>query len=155
MLKPILLLISILICFYINAQIPSTKESIQNFIDSLGRSTDRSSTTTSLLPAFTDGSNFKWKIKMWHNSKNELLWVEHILPDSIQTAFIYCQNTLIFVSEVTHFYDSVTDEKSPRFRNIYFSQSKIIDDSAPGRNDHTVTYYLDESKNYLKLFKSR
>jgi hypothetical protein len=140
---------------YCNAQVPSTKETIQGFIDSLGRSNDRSSTTTSLLPAFTDGSNFKWKIKMWYNHKNELLWVEHTLPDSIQTAFIYCLDTLVFVSEATLVYDSAANEERPRFRNIYFNQSKIIDDSAPGRNDRAVSYYLDESKMYLKLFKSR
>lgn len=155
MLKPILLLTTIFIFTHINAQVPSTRETIQSFIDSLGRSNDRSSITTSLLPAVTDGSNFKWKIKMWYNSRNELLWVEHTIPDSIQTAFIYFQDTLVFVSEATHAYDSVANEQRPRFRNIYFSQSKIIDDSSPGRNDRTVSYYLDESKNYLKLFKSR
>jgi hypothetical protein len=155
MLKTLSLIILSTVYFGSAAQIPSTKVAIQKFIDSIGNSNDRANITTSLLPAFTDGSNPKWLLKMWHNKNNELLWVNTIVPDSFATTFFYCQDILIFVSELTYTSDSATNKRKPVFRNIYMNQSEIIDDSAPGRNNNTAEYYIDESKKYLTLFKSR
>jgi hypothetical protein len=145
----------LLVTFYLNsiAQIPSTKETIQNFIDSIGRSNDRQVITSSIFPAFANGTNFKWRINMWRNNYKNLLWVEVIIPDSISTVFFYCKDNLIFASERTYTLDSVSNKHRSIFRNIFFSQSKIIDDSSPGRNNNSVDYYLSESKKYLELSK--
>ena len=141
--------------FYFNgaAQIPSTKETIQRLIDSIGKSNDRQVITSSILPAVANGSNFKWRLNLWRNSNKELLWVETIIPDSISTVFFYCQDSLIFAGERTYTVDASSNRRTGLFRNIFFYQSKIIDDSAPGRNSNSVDYYLDESKKYRELAK--
>lgn len=60
MVRPLLLIISLAVHFNGIAQIHSTKEGIQSFIDSIGRSDDRELITTSIFPAYADGTNFKW-----------------------------------------------------------------------------------------------
>lgn len=149
--KAIVLVLLLIGCAEGNAQIPSTKEKIQAFIDSIGRSTDRQLTSSAMYPAVTDGTNFEWKMNMWRNKKKQLLWVENIIPDSITTVFFYCQKELIFVAEITHVADAATGKRMPLFRNIFFYQSKIIADSAPGRNNHPLAYYLKGGKEFLKL----
>lgn len=134
-------------------QIPSTKETIQNFIDSVGKSNDRQLIESSIFPAFANGTNFKWRQKIWRNNKKELLWVETIIPDSISTVYFYCHGTLIFVSERTYINDSISNKRKSLFRNIYIHESIIIEDSAPGRNNNTIEHYLKESKEYLERAK--
>jgi hypothetical protein len=154
MLKLLSLLISFFFYFGSIAQIPSTKSTIENFIDSIGNSNDRLNITSSVFPAITDGTNPKWTLKFWYNKNRDLLWVEDIIPDSLATVFFYCQGVLIFVSERTYRLDSISNKREAIYRKIYFDQSKIIDDSSPGSNDNTVKYYLDESKKYLDMFKT-
>lgn len=138
-------------CFKVNAQIPSTKAKIQSFIDYVGRSSDRNLISSSMYPAVANGANFEWRVNIWKNKKKELLWVESILPDSIHKVFFYCHRKLIFASELTYVTDAVSRQRKPLFRNIFFYKDKIIEDSAPGRNSNTVDYYLERSKQYLKL----
>ncbi len=135
------------------AQIPSTKETIQNFIDSIGKSNDRQVITSSIFPAFANGTNFKWRQNIWRNNKKELLWVETIIPDSISTVYFYCHDTLIFASELTYTIDSTSNKRNDLFRNIYIYKSRIIEDSAPGRNNNKVEHYLEESRKYLEHAK--
>lgn len=135
------------------SQIPSTKETIQNFIDSIGRSKDRQVITSSIFPAFADGTNFKWRQKIWRNNKKELLWVETIIPDSLSTVYFYCHDTLVFASERTYAMDTISNSRKSIFRNIFFHQSRIIEDSAPGRNNNKAAYYLEESRKYLEQAK--
>lgn len=150
-----ILLISLVFCFKAGAQIPSTRETIQHFIDSVGESDDPKTVISSAqYPLQTDGTNYKWKLKIWRNSKKELLWVEYILPDGITTVYFYCKDSLIFVSELTYASKKKGKEKEPLFRNIYINGSTILDDTAPGRNKRTITYYLEESANYRELAKS-
>ena len=151
--KSILLFFLLLFYFKGTAQVPSTKETIQSFIDSIGKSNDRQVITSSIFPSFANGKNFKWRIKIWQNSKKELLWVETIIPDSISTAFFYYQDTLIFAGELTYTMDTISQRQTPLFRNIFFHQSKIIEDSAPERNSNNADYYITESRNYLELSK--
>ena len=134
-------------------QIPSTKETIQNFIDSIGKSTDRQVLTSSIFPAFSNGKNFKWRQNIWRNNKKELLWVETIIPDSISTVYFYCHDTVVFVSELTYTTDSISNKRNDLFRNIYIYKSRIIEDSAPGRNSNKVEHYLEESREYLEHSK--
>jgi hypothetical protein len=151
--KSILLIFLLLFYFNGDAQIPSTKETIQNFIDSIGKNNDRQVTTGSVFPSFANGKNFKWSINIWRNSKEELLWVETIIPDSLSTAFFYCQDTLIFAGELSYIMDTISHRQKPLFRNIFFYQSRIIDDSAPERNNNNADHYITESRNYLELSK--
>ncbi len=136
------------------AQIPSTKETIQNFIDSIGESNDRQVIQSSIFPAFANGTNFKWRQNIWRNNKKELLWVETIIPDSITTVYFYCRDSLIFAAEFTDTLDVITKKRTEIFRNIYFFNSRIIDDSDPGRNNYKAEHYLEESRKYLELAKS-
>lgn len=152
--KTLVFILPLIFYFKGTAQVPSTKESIQSFIDSIGGSNDRQVMISSIFPAFANGKNFKWRQKIWRNSKKQLLWVETIIPDSISTVFFYCQDTLVFASELTHTIDSISNKPKPLIRNIFFSQSRIIDDSAPGRNSNSVDYYLDESKKFRELAKT-
>jgi sensor histidine kinase YesM len=144
-----------LLIFYFKgtAQVPATKETIQCFIDSIGKSNDRQVITSSIFPSFANGKNFKWRIKIWQNSKKELLWVETIIPDSISTAFFYYQDTLIFAGELTYTMDTISHRQTPLFRNIFFHQSRIIEDTAPERNSNKADHYITESRNYLELSK--
>ena len=135
------------------AQIPSTKETIQNFIDSIGKSNDRLVIISSIFPAFANGTNFKWRQNIWRNNNKELLWVETIIPDSISTVYFYCHDTLIFASELTYTIDSISNKRNDLFRNIYIYKSRIIEDSAPGRNNNKVEHYLEESRKYLEHAK--
>ena len=135
------------------AQIPSTKETIQSFIDSIGKSNDKQLIESSIFPAFANGTNFKWRQKIWRNNKKELLWVETIIPDSISTVYFYCHDTLIFASERTYITHSISNKRNSIFRNIYILESRIIEDSAPGRNNNTIEHYLQESKKYLEHAK--
>ncbi len=151
--KSILLLLLLIFPFKGIAQVPSTKELIQNYIDSIGKSNDRQVITSSLFPSFADGKNFKWRIKIWRNSKKDLLWIETIIPDSISTTFFYSQDKLIFVAELTYFTDTILNRHTPFIRNIFFHQSSIIDDSAPGRNSNNADHYISESKDFMELSK--
>ena len=126
------------------AQIPSTKETIQNFIDSIGKSNDRQVITSSIFPAFANGKNFTYRQNIWRNNKKELLWVETILPDSITTVYFYCRESLIFAAEFTDTLDVISKKRNDIFRNIFFYNSRIIDDSDPGRNNYKVEHYLEE-----------
>lgn len=153
MTRVFLFVLSLTLYFDVAAQVPSTKEAIQNFIDSIGRSNDRQLIESSIFPAFANGTNFKWKIKIWRNNKKELLWVETIIPDSISTAFFYYQDTLIFAGELTYTMDTISHRQTPLFRNIFFNQSRIIEDSAPERNTNKADHYITESRNYLELSK--
>lgn len=135
------------------AQIPSTKETIQSFIDSIGNSNDRQLIESSIFPAFANGTNFKWRQKIWRNNKKELLWVETIIPDSISTVYFYCHDTLIFASELTYTIDSISNKRNNLFRNIYIHKTIIIEDSAPGRNNNKVEHYIEESRRYLEHAK--
>src|SRR5437867_12856524 len=99
------------------AQIPSTKETIQYCIDSIGKSNDRQVITSSIFPAFANGTNFKWRQNMWRNNKKELLWVETIIPDSISSVYFYCHDTLIFASELTYTIDSISNKRNDLFRS--------------------------------------
>ena len=151
--KKALFLVFLLVNLTGTAQIPSTKETIQIFIDSIGRSKEKQLIETSRFPAIAYGSNFKWKQKIWRNNNKQLLWVETIIPDSISTVYFYCSDILIFVSELTFNTDSISNKRNSLFRNIYIHESKIIDDSAPGRNNNTIKHYLKESEEYLNLAK--
>ena len=135
------------------AQIPSTKETIQNFIDSIGKSNDRLVIISSIFPAVANGTNIKWRQNIWRNNNKELLWVETIIPDSISTVYFYCHDTLIFASELTYTIDSISNKRNDLFRNIYIYKSRIIEDSAPGRNNNKVEHYLEESRKYLEHAK--
>jgi len=137
----------------VNAQIPSTKANIQSFIDSIGRSNDRILMSASMFPAVANGNNFEWKTNFWKNKKGRLLWVEHIIPDSISKVYFYCHEKLIFASELTYETEPGTNSRKRLFKNIYFNKSIIIEDSAPERNHHDAEYYIDESKRYLALSK--
>jgi len=106
-----------------------------------------------MYSAVTDETNFEWKNNIWRNKKKQLLWVERIVPHSISTVFFYRHNVLVFVGERTYVADSVSNKRRSVFREIFFNNSEIIDDSAPGRNTNTVDYYLEESKKYLELSK--
>jgi hypothetical protein len=161
-----------LIC---SAQVPFTRASIQRFVDSVGETRDFQVIETSIYPAEMVGSSapfeqkvtidpengtmtqsgtkFKSKIKIWDNSKKNLLWAESIIRDSMSTAFFFCKDSLIFVGELTYVPDSTTGRRKPIFRNIYFSNSKIIDDTAPGRNNNSAKHYLDESQVFVELHK--
>ena len=153
MTRVLFLFFSVTFYFKGTAQVPSTKETIQGFIDSIGKSNDRQVIESSIFPANADGTNFRWRLNIWRNSRKELLWVETIISDSISTAFFYCQDTLIFAGERTYTVDTISNKRKSFFRNIYFYQSSIIEDSAPGRNNNKVDYYLEESKKYRELAK--
>jgi len=150
-----ILFLVILLTIYFKGvtQIPSTKETIQNFIDSIGRSNDRQEITSSIFPAFANGNNFTYRQNIWRNNRKELLWVETILPDSITTVYFYCRDSLIFAAEFTDSLDSISKKRNEIFRNIYFYKSRIIDDSAPGRNNYKVEHYLEESRKYRETAK--
>ena len=150
-----ILFLALLLTFSLksNAQIPSTKEAIQTFIYSIGKSNDRQLIESSIFPAFANGKNFKWRQKIWRNNKKQLLWVETIIPDSISTVYFYCQDIFIFASELTYSIDSISNKRNTLFRNIYIYNSKIIEDSAPDRNDNKIEHYLKESKEYLERAK--
>ena len=153
MIKILVFILSLMFYIVGTAQTPSTKESIQSFIDSIGRSNDRDVITSSIFPAFANGKNFKWRQNIWRNNKKELLWVETIIPDSISTVYFYCHDTLIFASELTYTIDSISNKRTELFRNLYVYKSKIIEDSAPGRNSNTIEHYLEESKKCLEQAK--
>ena len=153
MIRIFFLLLLLTLCLAGNAQIPSTKETIQNFIDSIGESNDRQLIESSIFPAVANGTNFKWRQKMWRNNKKELLWVETIVPDSISTVYFYCHDTLIFASERTYVTDSISNKRKSLFKNIYIHGSRIIEDSAPGRNNNPIEHYLKESREYLEHAK--
>jgi len=84
------LFLVLLLALYLKgtAQIPSTKETIQNFIDSIGNRNDRQVITSSIFPAFSNGTNFKWRQNMWRNNKKELLWVETITGLNFDRVFL-------------------------------------------------------------------
>ena len=153
MIRAFFLILSLTLYYMGTAQIPSTKETIQSFIDSIGKSNDKQVITSSVFPAFADGTNFKWRQNIWRNNKKELLWVETIIPDTISTVYFYCHDTLIFASELTYTIDSVSNKRNELFRNIYIYKSRIIEDSAPGRNNNKVEHYLEESRKYLEQAK--
>ena len=149
------LLLSLMLCIGSIGQTPSTKSTIQSFIDSIGNSDDRMNNRTgSIFPAVTDGTNPLWSVDFWSNRNKELLWVEVAIPDSISTVFFYSRDVLIFVGEMTYSLDSISKKRKEIFRNIFVSQSKIIEDSHPGNNDNTIEHYLAESKKYLEMFKA-
>lgn len=139
------------------AQIPSTQESIDRFIDSLGASKDRYSITSKLLPGITDGTNAKCFLQMVYNKNDELLWVEDKIPDSVSTAYIFCKDRLIFVSHFSYTYilDTVSRKQKPIFRKIYFDNELVISDSSPASEPYTTKYFLHKSKEHLAHFKTK
>jgi hypothetical protein len=138
-----------------NAQIPNTQQSIDQFIDSLGQSNDRSSITSKIFPAMANGYNYKWMLKMVYNKNNDLLWAEEKIPDSVDIAYIYCKDQLIFVSHFSYTYelDSASNKQKPIFRKLYFVDDKVISDSAPSADIYTSKFFLKKSKEHLALFK--
>jgi len=151
--KILLSVICLAFCFKGVTQVPSSKETIQHFIDSIGKSGGKQLIETSVFPAVANGKNYKWKQKIWRNHKKEILWIETIIPGSTSTVYFYCRDTLIFISEHTKITDSITNKRTDLFRNIYIYESSIIEDSAPGRNNNTLEHYLQESKTYLERAK--
>ena len=79
--------------------------------------------------------------------------METIIPDSISTVYFYCHDTLIFTSELTYTIDGISNKRNDLFRNIYIYNSRIIEDSAPGRNNNKIEHYLEESRKYLEHAK--
>jgi hypothetical protein len=150
----LLLALSLTLCFNVRAQIPSTKAKIQIYIDSIGKSNDRQVVSASMFPAIANGSNFEWRTNIWTNRKHNLLWVEHIIPDSISRVFFYCKDSLIFASERTYDTKSIPGKRKSIFRNIFFYQAKIIEDTMPGNNNNAAAYYINESRKYLRLSKN-
>ncbi|MBF9140454.1 hypothetical protein [Hymenobacter properus] len=150
----LLLALSLTLCFNVCAQIPSTTAKIQSYIDSIGKSNDRRLVSASMFPAFANGHNFEWRTNMWTNKKHKLLWVEHIIPDSISRVFFYCKDSLIFASERTYDTKSAPGIKKNIFRNIFFYQARIIEDTMPGNNNNTAAFYINESRKYLRLSKN-
>ena len=140
-----------------NAQIPNTQKSIDQFIDSLGQSSDRKSITSKIFPAMANPSNFKWMLKMVYNKNNELLWVEEKIPDSVDIAYIYCKDKLIFVSHFSYNYtlDSAFNSQRPIFRKVYFVNDEVVLDSAPSTEPYTSKFFLEKSREHLALFKTK
>lgn len=151
--KSILLFGLVLFSIKGSAQVPSTRETIQGFIDSIGRSNDRHQVTASIFPSAANGRNYNWRINIWRNAKQELLWVETIIPDSLSSVYFYCRDTMIFASELIYTRDTVSNKSRPLFRNIFFYQDSIIEDTAPGRNNNKTDHYINESRDYLELSK--
>jgi hypothetical protein len=60
---------------------------------------------------------------------------------------------MIFASELTYTMDTAFKKSKKLFRNIFFYNSRIIEDSAPGRNSNKVEHYLEESREYLEHAK--
>jgi hypothetical protein len=139
------------------AQIPNTKKGIDQFIDSLGQSSDRSSITSKIFPAMANPSNFKWMLKMVYNKNNELLWVEEKIPDSVDIAYIYCKDKLIFVSHFSYTYtlDSASNRQRPIFRKVYFVYDEVVSDSAPSTEPYTSKFFLEKSREHLAHFKTK
>jgi hypothetical protein len=145
--KTLFLLVLVLIgSFKGNAQTPLTKEKIQSFIDSIGNSSGKQLISSAMYPAVADGTNFEWKNNIWRNKKKQLLWVERIIPNSISTVFFYRHDILVFVGERTYVADSISNKRKSIFREIFFSNSAVIADTAPGRNANTVIIILKRVK---------
>jgi hypothetical protein len=140
-----------------NAQIPNTQKGIDQFIDSLGQSSDRNRITSKIFPAMANGSNFKWMLDMVYNKNHELLWVEERIPDSVSISYIYCKEKLIFVSHFSYTYtlDSVSNRQKPIFRKVYFVNDEVVSDSAPSTETYTSKFFLEKSREHLALFKTK
>lgn len=151
---PLLILLTSLFWFTVSskAQVPESKTEIDQFIDSIGKSRDRNSISSSLYPAVTDGTNPKWRLIIWFNSKNDLLWVEDQNSDSTDIVYFYCHENLIFVDQIT---DSKQPNTSYQSKKLYFFKEKLIFASNPDDLSTDAKYYIRKSKDYLELFKSK
>ncbi len=149
---PILFLLTSLLGFNLisKSQIPETQPEIDRFIDSIGRSRDRNSITSSIYPGHTDGTNPIWRVIMWYNRKDQLLWIEDHTSDTTATIYFYCLDKLIFVDQ---FSESKQPNSTFQSRKFYFFNEKIIHTSNPEDLTYDSKIFVDKSIKYLQWYK--